>query len=96
MINIEIVLADGAITQANASSNRDLFKALKGGSNNFGVVTRITLRTIPWTGNMWGGTVIYSFDHTPKQLENFCNAVADDDSYDVNAAMIIAVGFHHQ
>lgn len=45
--NFEVVLACGTITNANASTNPDLFKALKGGANNFGVVTRFDLETFP-------------------------------------------------
>ncbi|ESZ90177.1 hypothetical protein SBOR_9430 [Sclerotinia borealis F-4128] len=39
--NFEVVLADGQIINANANANSDLWTALKGGSNNFGVVTRM-------------------------------------------------------
>ncbi|KAI9653660.1 MAG: hypothetical protein M1821_007007 [Bathelium mastoideum] len=42
----EIVIADGSILKANASENTDLWKALKGGGNNSGMVTSITFRTI--------------------------------------------------
>ena len=33
----QIVLANASITNANAQSNQDLFRALKGGANNFGM-----------------------------------------------------------
>jgi len=52
------VLANGQIVDANASSYSDLFYALKGGSNNFGVVTRIDLKTFP-QGKFWGGFIGY-------------------------------------
>ncbi|KAK6497820.1 hypothetical protein TWF481_012222 [Arthrobotrys musiformis] len=42
----EIVVADGSILRANKKDNKDLFRALKGGSSNFGVVTGFTLDTI--------------------------------------------------
>ncbi|KAH7391675.1 hypothetical protein BKA64DRAFT_747181 [Cadophora sp. MPI-SDFR-AT-0126] len=41
--NFEVVLSNGSIVNANAASNSDLHRALKGGSNNFGVVTRLDL-----------------------------------------------------
>lgn len=37
VVNFEIVIADGSVVNANATSNQDLFKALKGGANNFGM-----------------------------------------------------------
>lgn len=41
VVNFEIVLANGTIINANANENADLWKAQKGGSGNFGFVTRI-------------------------------------------------------
>lgn len=34
----QVVLADGSTVNANEYSHRDLFWALKGGSNNFGTI----------------------------------------------------------
>ncbi|KAF3204800.1 hypothetical protein TWF106_001449 [Orbilia oligospora] len=42
----EIVVADGRVLKANKYENKDLFRALKGGSSNFGVVTGFTLDTV--------------------------------------------------
>ncbi|KAL8968401.1 MAG: hypothetical protein Q9197_004902 [Variospora fuerteventurae] len=42
--NFEVALADGQIVNANATSRADLWFALKGGSNNFGIVTRFDLK----------------------------------------------------
>ena len=53
---------------ANVDSNSDLFKALKGGLNNFGVVTRFDLKTFP-QGKMWGGFVFYEPNTTAMQLQ---------------------------
>jgi FAD/FMN-containing dehydrogenase len=39
--NFEIVLADGSIVDANATSNSDLFWALKGGGPNFGLFSDV-------------------------------------------------------
>jgi FAD/FMN-containing dehydrogenase len=58
-INFEVVLANGTIVNANATSNPDLFKALKGGSNNFGVVTAFTLLTERTEGSVYGGILYY-------------------------------------
>ncbi|KAI1492419.1 hypothetical protein F5X96DRAFT_691612 [Biscogniauxia mediterranea] len=45
--NFEVVLADSRIVNANASTHEDLYRALKGGGSNFGVVTRFDLETYP-------------------------------------------------
>ena len=43
----EIVTADGNVRQVTAQTYPDLFWALKGGSNNFGIVTEFELNTVP-------------------------------------------------
>jgi FAD/FMN-containing dehydrogenase len=46
LLEAEVVTADGEVRIANASTNPDLFWALKGGGGGtFGVVTRLTLKT---------------------------------------------------
>lgn len=47
VLNMEVVLASGESVNANASHHADLFAALKGGQNNFGIVTRSDLRSFP-------------------------------------------------
>ncbi|KAL8376544.1 hypothetical protein RB595_007577 [Gaeumannomyces hyphopodioides] len=54
VVNAEVVLADGRIVNVNKDENADLFKALKGGWGNFGIVTRFDLFTFP-SGPVWGG-----------------------------------------
>jgi hypothetical protein len=60
VLNYEVVLADGSIVNANAGSPQyaDLFRALQGGTNNFGVVTRFDLRAYPYQG-VNGGLVVW-------------------------------------
>ncbi|KAK8128648.1 hypothetical protein PG984_009756 [Apiospora sp. TS-2023a] len=51
----------------------DLYWALKGGSNNFGIVTNFRIKTLPGSGPVWGGLTFY-----PKQLtEPAIEALAD-------------------
>jgi FAD/FMN-containing dehydrogenase len=50
----EVVLGNGSIVYASADENRDLWLALKGGSSNFGIVTRFDLAAFE-QGLMLGG-----------------------------------------
>ncbi|KAI9878960.1 MAG: hypothetical protein M1830_010014 [Pleopsidium flavum] len=68
VINFEVVLANGTIVNANKSTNMDLFWALKGGSNNFGIVTRYDMVTHEG-GLMWGGAVAWDPVNTPAFLD---------------------------
>ncbi|KAL4961862.1 FAD-binding oxidoreductase [Aspergillus stella-maris] len=47
VVNLEVVLPDSRIVNANSSENTDLFRALKGGGSNFGIVTRFDIKTHP-------------------------------------------------
>ncbi|PVH97976.1 FAD-binding domain-containing protein [Periconia macrospinosa] len=49
ILQYEVVLASGEIVNVNANTNSDLFWALKGGSSNFGIVTKYYMRTFPLT-----------------------------------------------
>ncbi|KAG2356648.1 FAD dependent oxidoreductase [Suillus spraguei] len=65
----ELVLPNGTVTNVD-STNTDLFFALRGGFNNFGIVTRVTVKTYP-QGQVWGGLVTYS----SSQLEQASSAI---------------------
>jgi FAD/FMN-containing dehydrogenase len=47
LLEVEIVLADGRIVEADADRNPDLFWAVRGGGGNFGIVTRFDFRLHP-------------------------------------------------
>ncbi|KAF2023418.1 FAD-binding domain-containing protein [Setomelanomma holmii] len=66
----EIVLADGSIVKASEASNPDLWRALKGGSNNFGIVTRFTARSFP-AGDIWSGFLYLLPSQALKVLTSF-------------------------
>ncbi|KAF4621264.1 hypothetical protein D9613_000225 [Agrocybe pediades] len=54
VVAYELVKPNGQVGVVTEASDPDLFFALKGGFNNFGIVTKFTLKTFPSTG-IWGG-----------------------------------------
>lgn len=64
----EIVLADGSVAEASQRDRSDLWWALKGGSNNFGIVTRFDMETLPIT-DLYGGATVYDSEHLPAFLD---------------------------
>lgn len=77
VLEFEVVLANGSIVTASKTQNSDLFTVLKGGNNNFGIVTQFKFRTFKYDG-MWGGLVIYpetTIQDQFKALINFSNNV---------------------
>ncbi|PYH94157.1 FAD dependent oxidoreductase [Aspergillus ellipticus CBS 707.79] len=87
VVNFEVVLANGTIVNANEKENTDLFASLKGGGNNFGIVTAYTLQTHPQDHKVWGGNYIFGSNKTPQVLA----AVRDFVEYypDDKAAIIV-------
>ncbi|KAJ6784908.1 hypothetical protein PWT90_02381 [Aphanocladium album] len=55
VLNYEVVLASGQIVNANQTNHADLFKALKGGNTNFGVMTHADIASFDFDG-VWIGT----------------------------------------
>lgn len=90
-MNYEIVLASGEIVQANAKIHQNLFLALKGGSNNFGVVTRFDLPTFK-QGQMWGGGIYYAPTVYPQLIQAF-NDFAASATPDELAHIIVATSW---
>lgn len=66
VVGYEVVLASGEVVIATADSHSDLWLALKGGSNNFGIVTHFHLSTYPQK-DMLGG--VLAFNYTQRTLD---------------------------
>ncbi|EPS41689.1 hypothetical protein H072_4401 [Dactylellina haptotyla CBS 200.50] len=67
VVNFQVVTADGKIRNANAISNPDLFWALKGGGNRFGIVTSFDMKMYP-LGRIYGGELTYQYSSLPEVL----------------------------
>jgi hypothetical protein len=92
VISYQVVLASGDIITATSSAHSDLFKALKGGSNNFGIVTSYTLRTFS-LGGIWGGNIIYQANSTVNQQIRAFYDFTKNPHYDINAAVQMSISF---
>ncbi|KXH69379.1 FAD binding domain-containing protein [Colletotrichum salicis] len=80
VVNFEVVLANGTIVNANAHENAGLWRALKGGSGNFGFVTRVDVEVVRST-QIWGGITTYDLSKTGdvvKAYVNFVNTMDED------------------
>ena len=88
----EVVLASGTILQIsqNDPEKADLFRALRGGSNNFGIVTHFTFRCFR-QGRLWGGILMHPLETRNQQLQAFYDFSANP-SYDPNASLMHSFG----
>ncbi len=59
LLGVTIVTADGTLHQVSATSEPELFWALRGGGGNFGVVTSFEFRLHPVGPEVWAGLVVY-------------------------------------
>ena len=86
----EVVTGNGSIVYANAQENADLFKALKGGGANFGVVTKFNVDAIQ-QGNLWFEARAYTPAQTPALFPALTayQAAAEND---INANLVFSIG----
>ncbi|KJZ76428.1 hypothetical protein HIM_04157 [Hirsutella minnesotensis 3608] len=71
LISAQVVLADGQIVRASDEENQDLFWAIRGAGQNFGVVTSFTAKAYP-QGEVWAGPLIFTLDKM-RQVVDFAN-----------------------
>ncbi|KAK0184493.1 hypothetical protein F5146DRAFT_1170387 [Armillaria mellea] len=81
----------GTVVTVTEGSDPDLFFSLKGGGNNYGIITRFTLKTYP-QGAVWGGGATYNASYistfTAASVK-FCSEVTDP-----KAQMLILYGYN--
>ena len=75
---------------ANISSHPDLYKSLKGGGNNFGVVTRFDFKTFE-QGTFWGGFLLLPVNNSMTQLEFVQNLTTSSGSGEDDFAAIESI-----
>ncbi|KAL7934089.1 hypothetical protein V8C35DRAFT_303167 [Trichoderma chlorosporum] len=75
VVEYELVLANGTLVNVSEASYPDLYRALKGGGNNFGVVTRYDLKTFP-QGNVSVNSISYDVSQVGAVFDAFNNIAA--------------------
>lgn len=83
----KVVLAAGTVTNVNQTSHSDLYRALKGGANNFGVVTRFDLGTFP-QGDLSVTSLVNDVSQRGPVLKAFTNIVSSP-SFDVYTSLVL-------
>ncbi|KAF5620757.1 nicotine oxidase [Fusarium tjaetaba] len=77
----QLVLANGDIVEANAESNADLWQAMKGGSGNLGLITRIDMYPIEFVDrnnpSIWGGNLLYKPESGPAVIDALIDFTAN-------------------
>jgi FAD/FMN-containing dehydrogenase len=93
VLSYDVILGNGTQVVANKTSHPDLFWALKGGANNYGIVTKFTLKTytIPKIS-----TTIQGFNESgiPDFLAAVCNIAKLDEEDPIAAGMVATVQYN--
>jgi FAD/FMN-containing dehydrogenase len=71
LVAADIVTADGELLRASATSNEDLFWAIRGGGGNFGVVTQFEYALHEVGPLVYGGLVVLPFAEAKEALVKY-------------------------
>ncbi|KAI2618909.1 hypothetical protein GGR54DRAFT_630972 [Hypoxylon sp. NC1633] len=91
VLNYEVVLASGEVVNANAGENADLWVALRGGGNNFGVITSFNVKTFT-QGQMYGGSIYYAGAAFPGQVEALATELHKPDASE-DTHLMVSLGY---
>ena len=69
LLSVKMVLADGSIIEASDENNRDLFWAVRGAGQAFGIATEFVFRAHKVPATVFGGLMYFDVDKLPKIIE---------------------------
>ncbi|KAI0134335.1 hypothetical protein BJ170DRAFT_716808 [Xylariales sp. AK1849] len=92
VVNFEVVLVNGTGVDTNSTANADLWRALKGGSSNFGIVTRFDMEAI-LARNLYYDLRILSSNYSDA-VTNTVVGFADQDQSFADNALVALYGYN--
>lgn len=96
ILEFEIVLPNATISHVNEESDPELYWALRGGGNNFGIVTSFLFQTFPQKPELWRAYVIYSVEHLDDLLDAQYNFVTEQQPKDPDAVSFYPYGWSQE
>ncbi|OGM43028.1 hypothetical protein ABOM_009303, partial [Aspergillus bombycis] len=88
--NFEVVLTNGTIVNANKDEHSDLWKALKGGGSNFGIVTRYDMEALE-DKNIAHGQRTMLGNHSTELVDAVVDFTNNQKRFDKDALVAILV-----
>ncbi|RAL00843.1 FAD-binding oxidoreductase [Aspergillus ibericus CBS 121593] len=82
LLSVKMVISDGSIVEASEESNRDLFWAIRGAGQAFGIATEFVFRAHKVPATVFGGLMYFDVDKLPTIIE-FANRF--DEQQDPNS-----------
>lgn len=71
LLAADVITADGRLVPANEKEHADLFWAIRGGSGNFGVVSRFEFKLHPVGPEVLSGMIVYPIKEAAQALKQF-------------------------
>ena len=71
LLAADVVTADGQLLRASEQENADLFWAIRGGSGNFGVISRFEFKLHPVGPEVLSGLVVFALQDASSALQQF-------------------------
>lgn len=93
VVSYDIVLGNDTQVKASKSHHADLFWALKGGANNYGIVTKFTLRTFD-VPKISTTIQVYNESGIPDFLQAVCDMALLDEKDPIAAGMVATVQYN--
>ncbi|KAJ6614360.1 hypothetical protein B0H10DRAFT_2436007 [Mycena sp. CBHHK59/15] len=87
---IQVIFPNGEVHDVHEGHHPELFTALKGGGNNFGIITGFTLKTHP-QGKTWGAS--FSFDS--RDEDSVKDAIIDFITQEKRPEAAMVAAFRH-
>ncbi|MBL0291495.1 MAG: FAD-binding oxidoreductase [Betaproteobacteria bacterium] len=81
LLAADVVTADGRLLRASDNENPDLFWAIRGGSGNFGIVTRFEFKLHPVGPEVLSGLIVYALKDAAfalRQFRHYVENLGDD------------------
>ncbi|PWY95931.1 FAD/FMN-containing dehydrogenase [Aspergillus sclerotioniger CBS 115572] len=69
LLSVKMVVADGSIVEASDENNRDLFWAVRGAGQAFGIATEFVFRAHKVPAIIFGGSMYFDVEKLPKIVE---------------------------
>ncbi|KAH0592038.1 hypothetical protein MHUMG1_10249 [Metarhizium humberi] len=92
VISFGVVLADGSVVEASEQQNSDLWLALRGGYNSFGIITSLDIKTFE-QGLLWSSLTLNPLSAIDQQARVYAELM-DPAKYDENAPFLFGWSFN--
>ncbi|KKK13296.1 hypothetical protein P175DRAFT_0542011 [Aspergillus ochraceoroseus IBT 24754] len=82
LISVKMVLADGSVVEASENAHKDLFWAIRGAGQAFGVVTEFVFQAHDLPDEVFGGLLYFTVDKLPNIVDfaNWFHEMQDENS----------------